>query len=368
MKQRYIVFLTLALIALAGVYFLQQRPRETPEAELFTRLGPDVSLDSLAGIEVWSQRDAASAHLRLEKRDGDWMVERKDGESTFFAPAKKDRIERLVETLRDLRGEKRAAGPEVFETFSLTDGEALHIALRETGKELEPLLVGKRGPSWDSSFVRKASSQDVYLASKNLLSLFDLWDELPEKTPGPRPWTDSTVIAEGPQQLEGLSFSRGAEQWTLVMAESKEKADNATAAAGGEAAPTPPAEAQGKESWEYSADGNKQVKTGAEVQPVLSKIFPLRAQDVCDPGESRNYGLGPGEQHGRLTVHLKSKGLEILHLGRMDKNRQIGWIRNDKGHIYEVTAEAMDTLSAPFKANEKAGDADATRSEGPRQD
>jgi hypothetical protein len=353
MKQRYIMFLTFALLALAGIYRLQQRPQETPEAELFVRLGPDVSLDSLTGIEVWSQRDAASAHLRLEKRDGDWMVERKDGESTFLAPAKKDRIERLVETLQDLRGEKRAEGPEMLDTFSLTDGEALEIVLRGTEKEFEPLLAGKRGATWDSSFVRKASSQDVYLASKNVLSLFDIWDELPEKTPGPRPWTDLTVVAEGPQQVKGLSFSRGADQWTLVMTESEEKAaDNATATA------TPQAEAQGKESWDYSVGGKQQNKTGAEVQPMLSKIFPLKAQDVCNPEKARDYGLGPGEQYGRLTVHLKAKGLEILHVGLTDRDRQVGWIRNDKGYIYEITAESMDALSAPFKTTKQTGDAE----------
>lgn len=346
MKRIHLMILGGTFILLAGLYFWQQqRPQTSPVTDLYTILVPEMDLASIDALEAWSPEDKDGRRFRLRKKDGLWWVDR-----GFSAPVKKDRVERLLQTLKDLKGETRASGQEVFATFDLEDDRALHLALREGDRERAHLIVGKRGTTWDTVFMRRTGSNEIYLASKNLLSLFDIWSERAEKTPEARVWLDLSVVAEGPQRIEGLSYRRGEIEWSLVAGGRQDERQGETLEAEER---KDVSQGQGtdevKRTWLYVYRGQKgEDVTKEEVEGLLSELFPLDAKDVVSPDEAGEIGLGVEDQEGRLTVHSIGKGIRILHLGRRDEEKGLGWIRNERGVIYEVEAEWLAKVHKPF--------------------
>jgi hypothetical protein len=352
MKPIHIFLLTVILLLLGGIYLWQQDPGAPPDATLFSKILPDLAEDKVGEIAVKARQDKENPGLTLRRNDGGWEVERTDGDTSFWAPAREERVERLLTALKELHGEKRAEEEDVLPTFALGDEEALSVSLKgEDGGELHHLLVGKRGPRPDTSFVRKASSKTVYLASENLLTLFELWTEEPVSSPGARSWTELTVVSQGPSEIEGISFSRGTDKWSLVRR------------------PVPENETEEKAPvWDYTEGGDTAVKTDDETREAMKDLFPLRARDVAGPERSGAFGLGPGDQEGRLTLHLAGRGPTILHTGRLDEERDSAWIRDEHGIIYEVGADMFRGLTSPFSAGQEPEAEEITPSAGPRKD
>ncbi len=342
MKKSQLLFLGAVLIILAGLYFYQQHPATIDQEEIYTQLCPDVQLDDIDEIEVWTGTTEKAAPLHLKKREQAWWVELNEQGTTFSAPAKPERLKRLVGHLNSLHGEKRAEGAAILDTFYLKDDQAMHLVLKENDKEKLHLLVGKRGPEWDSCFVRKNKADTVYLASNNLLGLFDIWSEEPKQDPEARPWVDLMIISQGPSEVEGLSYARGTTEWSLVQGKQgdSEKEKRAEPASG------KPEKTEAE--WVLTLNGQEQIKGSEEIRKFLSGLFPLRAVDVAPPEKAQDAGLGPGDQYGRLTVHLKGKGIKILHIGRLDKETSKGWIRDQRGVLFQVEGKILDTINNPI--------------------
>ncbi len=349
MKASHLSLLAVILICLVGIYLYQQRPKEVKPSEIYTRISPRISLDKLVGIKAWKassakeQESSAETSLNLTKKDHSWWVEVEREKVKFLAPAKLSRIKRLTTSLSELKGEKRASGAEILDTFSLKEDQALHLVLKSTGSILLNLLIGKRGPQWDSCFVRKEDSDHVYLVSKNLLSLFDIWDETAKACPEARPWVDLSVVTQGPMEIEGLSYSKGAKQWSLVTENTKTSPEGMQKSKEGEKDKDEREKQEVK--WILIKNGKKKALAEKDVAAFLTRLFPLRALDVAPPQKASNYGLGAENDYGRFTIHLKSKGLKIIHTGRLDKKKDRGWIRDERGVIFEVSGNIISGIS-----------------------
>ena len=344
MKTRHLLFLFLVFSALAGIYFYQARPhkdttgREGPYTVIFPR-------DATGGVDevtAWvGTRDKAATPLHLVKKDGTWWVELvRDGKG-FRAPAKEERAKRLTGRMAGLFGERRAEGKGLFKTFHLGDSEALHIVMKSHGQERLHLLVGKRGPAWDSSFVRKKGDDTIYLAGINILSLFDIWAGTPEGPLEPRPWVELALVPYGPDEIEGLSYARGNRQWSLVH----EKEPQEQSASSG-------SKARGKEkgapAWTFTLNGKAARIKAGDARGFLSAVFPLRAKDCFPPSDAEKAGFGPGERYGRLTIHLKGgRGVKILHTGKLDGAARAGWIRDQRGLLFQVDSKVFKKLEDP---------------------
>ncbi len=362
MKRIYLIILAVAFVSLAAIYYWQQRPRNLAPQDLFTKVCQTMDPDDINRIEVWAKGDVNGTRLDLIKKDGNWWVKRGSKQGGFLAPAKADRIKRLLKTLIDLEGETRAKGTDVLGTFNLKDNQGLHILLEGPGIKTV-IIAGKKGPRWDTCFVRRGSSDQVILASKNILSLFDIWSELPEKTPSSSAWTDLSIASYGPGEIEGVSFSQGDEQWSLVRKENKETKASRTGENAGKGTNSTATQEKGGNNkdnvkkapsapWTFTENGNVREIPGKKAIGYLSKLFPLNAIDVEDPRMAKDYGLGPGQHSGRITVHTK-KGVVIFHIGSYDAHRKTGWIQDEKGVIYRIRAEWVKMVLHPFKGEKK---------------
>ncbi len=361
MKGKHIIILSIILISLIGIYFWQQRPVTVNEAPLFEKVLKGIDISRVDLVEVWSGQDSASSHLVLRKKEGKWFVKRQEDGSSFLAPAKEDRIERLLSSLANLKGETRARGEENMKTFALTEDKALHVTLKGGDKVIAHLIVGKRGPRWDSSFVRPLDSDKAYLASNNLLTLFDIWSEMPENSPNPRPWTNLSVIAEVGSEVEAISYEGPDKNWSLTShretadASNVTKSDNVTS---GKSVKT---------KWLFSLNGKEEKKDAAEVKKFLEKLLPLYGNDVLPPSRANEVGLGPGSRYARLTFHFGRKGIKMFHIGAIDEKKKVGWLRDENGTIYEVKSDWIEQIHSPFsKKDEKKKT--VSQSEGPRKD
>ncbi len=340
MKKSYLFILASTLLILAGIYIYQQRPARVHDEDFYSRLCP--SVQSAEEILVWTGKAQTKNALHIKKNDKGWWVYLSGNSTTYPAPAKVQKVRRLLFQISNLQGEKRASGKDILETFHLKDSEALHLLFKRNGKELAHLLAGKRGPRWDSCFVRRNQDDTVYLVSRNLLGLFDIWNLIPKRNPEAAPWVDLTVISQGPEEIEGISYSRGSLEWSLVQNSEalSKKADK-------EGKTTGKISGNSGTDWILTFDGNVSHKKDADAQKLLSVLFPLEAEKIVPVAKAGKIGLGPGDQYGRLTVHLKGRGMKLLHVGRWDQKQSCGWIRDERGIIFRVRGKILRVLNHP---------------------
>ncbi len=340
MKKSYLIILGSVLLILAGIYFYQQRPVEVHDEDLYSKICP--SLKTVDELMVWAGKTKGAETLHIKKNGQGWWVDLTENGLTYPAPAKAQRVENLFRQISSLQGEIRAQGKDILDTFYLKDDQALHLVFKNCGQEQLHLLVGKRGPRWDSCFVRKNQNDTVYLVPRNLLGSLDIWDATPEKAPDKSPWVELAIINQGPAEIEGISYSRGSLEWSLVQ--NKQTASSKEAGSGTNATEQN-AKNNGETGWILTLNGRTLHKKDKDIQKLLSTLFPLRAEKIVPGDKAKETGLGPGDQYGRFTVHLKGRGMKILHVGAMDKEQSCGWIRDDRGVIFKLQGKIIETIN-----------------------
>jgi len=330
MKQSYVIILLVLFALVSGLYYYQERPKHRDIKDLFTEIVPQFSLESVNEIKAWTKRDQGPPFCIKRQEDSYWIEVQEDN-STFLAPCQKGRVRRLLESLRGLRGEERAKGKAHFKTFSIGDSTSLNIVLKKGDSILSHILVGERGPSWDTSFVRKEGDDRVFLVEKNLLSLFDIWNETAKANPSPGSWIDLGVVKDGYQDVEGVSYSGAGEVWSLTRSSNVTSIDHDKGS-------------RKEGSWKLVRDGVEKGIQKDQAEDFLKAILPLYAKAVEPPGKAGQFGLGEGAQDKRFTIHFRSKGLKILHIGSISQKDKAGWIQDDRGVIFRVSEDLLKKI------------------------
>ncbi len=358
MNRRQILVLAILFLAAAGGYFWKQSGSQKQVHDLYTALSPSLEEDKVSSITAWvGEEENMEKGVVIQRHDGKWKITRREGGDTFWARAKQGKVERLISSLSGLKGDFRAGVSDVLDSFHISDKEGLHILVKDGDEILLHMIVGKKGDRWDTSYVRLAGSDKVYLVEKNLLSLFDIWSQWPVSQPSPRPWTDLTVISGLPKDVAALSYERGDLSWALSRvtgpsADSKGKEDGGATGEHGE--------------WEFTMNGKKVRKSDQEVKRLLDRLMPLHATDVTAGENAKGTGLGPGEIYGRLTIHFKQSGIEIYHVGHKNGKGDKGWIRDKDGEIFVIKGEWIDLVENPFKESEEKKE-EVSRPSGPEK-
>ncbi len=322
-----------------GLYFFSKRPEKTSPSDVFSTVVPDFSVESVDEVTVWVNGEDAGPRLVLKKEDGKWWVSTQDGNETFFAPCEEGRVKRLLESLKGIKGEERARGKDFFPTFNIGDDEALHFELKSGDYVVAHVLVGKRGAQWGTSFVRLNGDDRVFIVQKNLLSLVEIWDEKAEKSPSSKSWIELAIVKDGPGSIEGISYTATGTAWSL-----EQVSPQRTEVKGTDNNVTNGEEIKKEKSWVLVQNGVRKKISKEDVRDFLNSLFPLYANGVRSPKLASRFGLGDGDEQGRLTLHFKAKGLKILHVGKVDKEKKVGWIRDERGVIYEVDGKKVEKL------------------------
>jgi hypothetical protein len=149
-----------ALIAvLVAVAVVQRRPHQEADSgpQMIVAEGT-LTAETVARIEL--SRDGRDGEAgSLQRTSEGWIMTSRDG-----APVDTDRVLRLLDALDGLVGEERAADPALLPEFELDGDGVIHVVCSaDDGQQLVHLLVGKRGPGVNQSFVRLDGDDRAWL-------------------------------------------------------------------------------------------------------------------------------------------------------------------------------------------------------------
>ena len=344
MERRHLIILAVIFAMVAGAYlFSHVEHRSRTKGQLYTTLTPRLSEKAVSAIEVWKGgAEERPEGLAIRRGEAGWQIRRKEQGSLFWVRAKETRVAKLLDALSYLKGDLRAASRDLFPQFHIGDDEGLHmVVLNKDQKPLIHLVVGKKGERWDTCYVRRERSDQIFLVERNLLSLVDIWSKWATAQPSPRSWTDLAVIRELPKDLEAISYEQGDVRWSLSKVEEREDGHTANASS------------EKKRRWKLVINGTEEEKDRAQVKSYLERLLPLQAKDVYPPDLAKGTGLGQGEQYGRLTLHFARDGIKIYHVGHKNEKGDKGWVRDSSGEIFVVPGEWIDLVTHPFQPKAK---------------
>ncbi len=251
----------------------------------------------------------------LKKTKRGWIIDYK-----YPRPANEKRIEAILKALRDIKGEVRSEKEETLPLFYLTDKQALHIFLKRKHALVAHFLVGKKGPSFGTCFMRLPDSPVVYLVDKDILALFKIFTKDPKFPPEEiflPLYTDWTVINPDIEHIEKVSVNLKRMGWRLEL-----KGENAVFSYG---------------------DLYKKKYTRKEALLFLKKFFPIMSEDIVDPKELKGIKF-----EGSITVKLSNEKVEKCPLHEERGLDYLLYARR-RGFYYLLTKESTDRIINPLK-------------------
>lgn len=207
----------------------------------------------------------------LEKRDKGWVVANR-GEYGVHP----DYISDLLDILETLpRGEIASRNPEKHEELQVDD---LGIVLQAwDGDNLEvDAIIGKEGPGFVSTYLRRADSDNVYLAGRNIRPIFNRTD-----------WRDKRVWIFDPLKVTSIDWRYHDAEISLIK----------------------------------TGDGWKQVSPLSKdssdevVGPVLTSLTDLFAADIKEDVSKEEAGIVGKPQNIRIELGFEAGEKDALIVG-----------------------------------------------------
>ena len=202
MKKNTMILLGTLLLLAVAAYVVLQQPGETSST------GGDgemlASYDS-AAVDKMEIRTPAGT-ITLVNEAGTWMITspgryRADGPGVASAVGRgrNIRLTGLVSTNPEKQG--------VFQVDSL----GVHVTVFERGTAKTGFVLGKPGPSWTETYVRRDGSTDVYLGEGPLTYLFSkpLSD-----------WRERTILREPAGAITAVRYQYGDTSFTVQFRDS----------------------------------------------------------------------------------------------------------------------------------------------------
>jgi len=183
------LILLIVLIILAAVVLILERPFEkgsTTRDDDADMLFPGIDETMVHRLDIIPPDDDSVTFVR--QTDG-WTVRFNDQEY----PADSKLVDQaLISVLELTESNPASRKKEKHDLFEVTEGEALEVVLLNAeDATIGRLFIGKSGPDFFSTYVRKASSNHVYLAE-------DLRKHVFTRPPGS--WRDTTIFSFDPQE------------------------------------------------------------------------------------------------------------------------------------------------------------------------
>ncbi len=349
MKPKQIITVAAAFILLAMIYYLQQaRQREVIEGLGYEKvLEKSLAISDIYGFKCYfSGHENAGIHV-VNSTDG-WLVQ-----SKFGAPAKREKVETLIETLGDLAGELRSSSKEVLSDYGLSDEDALHLALLGLGgREQKHLLIGNNGPGWNETFVRFQDSTDVYLAREDLKRLFGIATDRETRPLNSTPWCQLSILGIPKEYLSRIELDAPHRRLVLELQERTKSSSDSNADEESRDVDTDkesPLESPEKE-WVLIEPNLWQEPKEEGVEILTSAFENLTARDVVGRGEPGRFGLEQplavcsittlGEQNNVLQIGNQVPDLKGAHYARL----------NNDSLVYVVSAADLNSIFLKMSA------------------
>lgn len=208
-----------AVLFLALVIFFVEKPmREKTGDRLDQPLFEEFESEAVNRIEI----EHLLSGVQLEKKEGKWNVayfsstlkkeiDRQDKKSPNPAPvwylADFDRVDLSLTALTDATITALVGKNKERHGFFEVNPVGMQVRLLDaSGKKLAHLYIGKTGPAFTESYVRKEGEEEVYIANRYLRSSFP---------PEVNDWRERTLWEFPPESLEQIKIERGPKRLTL---------------------------------------------------------------------------------------------------------------------------------------------------------
>lgn len=287
------VFFTLII-----VIFLVKDPLGILKQEAKTPVVESFEVEEITKIEI----NSPDISETLEKTGDQWIVSSKDS-----VKADLNVITAILKNTQKLeRGEVASKNKEKHSVFRV-DENGVHIKLFAGNLTKADFYVGKSGPQFSSTYIRKEGEDTVYLFKENLIAVFNK-DE----------FRDLNIIAFEDDKLRGLHFE-GEKQVLNLQKEDEE--------------------------WRLTQPLNIEVDE-TKVKSLINSLSLLRGNDVITDLEEKDTGFD--KPIIKVTISFEEeKDNQILLIGnRISDDNDADYYSKREGNetVYTLSRSMVDTF------------------------
>ena len=213
------------------------------------------------------------------------------------AHADQKKIEDLLTELRQMKGELRGKGKELFGDFGIHEEGTFHILFQDAaGFPVLNLILGNKKAN-GSVFIRQKDSEEIYLTEANLFNSIGIYGDPEDEEPDSNYWAATELIPADLGKVKSVEMCRfrdGNKILTVGLVKDLQK-----------------------KKWKYTQEPVPFALDSEKVGQFLNTVKSVRAQKALDP-KARDYGfskptwqmklgLESGEEIVVTTAGLDSK-------------------------------------------------------------
>jgi hypothetical protein len=304
MKTKTTVILFGIFIILLLFVYLVEGPlseRAQKKGKGVIALFPDFDGGKATKIEVKSP----SKELSLERKEEGWLISDTDG---FIADP--NLVDNTLTTVKNFTRENIASNnPEKQKPFEVNQEKGVEVKVSDADqKMLAHFYIGKTGPSFFSTYLRKEGSNEVILAQGAVKPTFD-------KTI--KNWRDKTILNFLPGTTTQLTLKTLTEEIELQKDE------------------------EGK--WQITKPEKAKAKE-EEVDTIENTLASLKADDFAEDYDLKKYQLDKPQIS--ITAILEDKEEKRILIGKKDEEKSQYYLKNQaKKTIFLVGKYQIDKMN-----------------------
>ena len=289
MKLKHLVIfgVLLALLAVAVILKQRQKPAELTTEE-YVPLNLSFDSAKVSTIEIGRGKDVKAVEIK-KNGTGAWVL------PTFFgARADEKKIQDLLKTIPEAKGELRAKDKALFADFGLTEDKAYRIGfLDAAGKPVFALLLGPKIPQYASVFLRKADSDQVFYAGADLFGKIGVYDDPEKSFPKSDTWASLIIAAPKSDQVDELEIQRSIGGKKAAVSHVRRETDPNDLS---------------RKWWKYDRPGVPFAPDAAKIKQFFKVLGTSPASKALDP-KAKDYGFSASRW--QMKLH-QDNGQEIL--------------------------------------------------------
>lgn len=247
--------------------------------------------------------------VRLEKKGEGWLISNTDG---FTADMKL--VNSALDTIKNLTRENIASrNPKKQELFEVNKVKGIEVNVFSADqKTTARFYIGKTGPDFFSTYLRKEGSDEVVLSGGNIKSTFDK---------SIKDWRDKTIFSFPPDTITQLTLKTSEKE--IVLDKDKEGA------------------------WHIAKPEKIKAKK-EKVEDIGNTFASLKAIDFAEDEDLKKYQLDKPEI--TIIVILQDKVEKRLLIGEKHKDKSQYYVKNQaKKTIFLVGKYQIDKMNVTLK-------------------
>lgn len=192
MKRNYIILVILLAVLLLSAYLVNQKQGE--QSSTADEAAKFITVDSLSVDKILIR--ATSQSLLLEKQGNTWHLKEPINDK-----ADQTSVAKIIHTMKELEIKNVVSSNPAKQTvFHVDTVNGTRVTLFENGNEASSFIVGKSGPSYNDTYVRKFGSTEVLLVNASLGY---------ELTKGFKEWRNKILVSAPKETVQEIAYQFG---------------------------------------------------------------------------------------------------------------------------------------------------------------